>query len=135
VRADWHPSAAIGALTASTDAAGVMAAVADSEARYARAARALRLPEDLPETAIDRVGRFALATLKDADLAIRLFERNVALRPNSARAAARLADGYLAKGDRARAIAQLKKAIALAATSPTELPADTEEKLRALQRK
>lgn len=125
----------IATLNGKMDAGGVMAALTESEAKYAVAARSLRLPENLPENAIDRVGRFALNTLKDADLAIGLFERNVTLRPGSARAAARLADGYIAKGDHARAIAQLKKAIALAPSSPTDLPEDARTKLQELERK
>jgi tetratricopeptide (TPR) repeat protein len=112
-----------------------MAALTESEARYAVAARSLRLPDVLPENAIDRVGRFALNTLKDADLAIRVFARNVALRPDSARAVARLADAYSAKGDRAQAIAHLRKAIALGPSSPTDVPADARTKLRQLERK
>jgi hypothetical protein len=84
---------------------------------------------------VERAARFAMSTLKNVDLSIRLFERNVALHPGSARAVAKLADGYLAKGDAAAAIAQLRRAIALAGSSPTELPADVSSKLRELQRK
>jgi predicted alpha/beta superfamily hydrolase len=125
----------IAKLDGNMDPAAVLAALTASEASYAVAARSLRLPEVLPENAIDRVGRFALNTLKDPDLAIRVFQRNVAARPDSARALGRLADGYIAKDDRPRAIAELKKAIALAPLSPSELPADARSKLRELERK
>jgi predicted alpha/beta superfamily hydrolase len=117
------------------DATAVIAALAASETQYAAAARSLRLPEALPEAAVHRVARFAFTTLKDADLSLRVLERNVALHPESARAVARLADGFVAKGDLASAIVQFKRAIALAPSSQTELPADARTKLRELERK
>ncbi len=116
------------------DATMVMAALEASESQYGVAARSLQLPEPLPEAAVHRAARFALNTLKDVDLSIRILERNVALHPGSARAVARLADGYLAKGDTVSAIVQLKRAVALAPSSATELPADAPAKLRELER-
>ena len=125
----------IAKLAEGVDAAAVMAALATSEAQYSDAARSLHLPEALPERALERAARFARSTLKKDDLAVRILERNVALHPGSARAVARLADGYAAKGDVAAAIAQLRRAIALDRSSATELPADARTKLRELERK
>jgi predicted alpha/beta superfamily hydrolase len=122
-------------LTDGADPAAVMAALEESASLYADAARSLRLAETLPEIVVERAARFAMNTLKNVDLSIRLLERNVALHPGSARAAARLADGYLAKGDGAAAIAQLKRATALARSSATQLPAGASSKLRELERK
>jgi predicted alpha/beta superfamily hydrolase len=125
----------IAKLAEGVDAAAVMAALATSEAQYSDAARSLRLPETLPEIALERAARFARNTLKNDDLAVRILERNVALHPGSARAVARLADGYAAKGDVAAAIAHLRRAIALDRSSATELPGDARTKLRELERK
>lgn len=121
-------------LNSKSTSSDVTAALDAAESQYARGARSLRVPEILPENVIDRVGRFALTTVRDTDLAIRIFEHNIALRPDSAQAAARLADGYIATGDKVRAIAQLRKAIALAPLSPTPLPDDARTKLRDLVR-
>jgi uncharacterized protein len=125
----------IAKLAEGLDAAAVTAALETSEAQYSGAARALHLPEALPEIALERAARFAGNTLKNDDLAVRILERNVALHPGSARAVARLADGYAARGDVAAAIAQLRRAIAMDRSSATELPADARTKLRELERK
>lgn len=125
----------IATLAEGIDASAAMAALATSEAHYADAARSLHLPEALPEIALERTARFARNTLKNDDLAVRILERNVALHPGSARAAARLADGYTATGDLAAAIAQLRRALALDGSSATELPADAPAKLRELEQR
>ena len=125
----------IATLPASADSTAVIAALAASESLYAEAARALLLPEVLPERAVNRLARFALNTLKDTGLSVRVLERNVALHPESARARAALADGYLSKGDTVAALVHFRKAVALARTSPTALPADVKTKLRALEKR
>ncbi len=125
----------IATLDERADATAVIAALSESEAQYALAARSLQLPESLPEATVHRAARFALTRLKDTALALRVLERNVALHPESAQAVARLADGYIATGDLASAIMQLRKAVSLAPTSPTDLPADARAKLRDLERR
>ena len=113
----------IATLDERADATAVIAALSESEAQYALAARSLQLQESLPEATVHRAARFALTRLKDTDLALWVLERNVALHPDSAQAVARLADGYIATGDLASAVKQLRKAISLAPTSPqTYLP-------------
>jgi hypothetical protein len=124
----------IATLAEGVDAAAVMTALATSEAQYSDAARSLHLPEALPEVALERAARFARNTLKNHDRGVRILERNVALHPGSARAVARLAEGYAATGD-AAALAQLRRAIALDRSSATELPPDARTKLRELERK
>jgi uncharacterized protein len=119
-------------LDARADSATVLRALAQSEASYADSARALLLPGRLPEPDVNRLARFALTTVKNADLAVLILRRNVELHPRSARATARLADGYLARGDTATAIAHLRQAIAMASTSDTELPPDARAKLERL---
>jgi tetratricopeptide (TPR) repeat protein len=124
----------IATLDSSANSTAVVEALAASESQHAAAARSLLLPEALPEIALTRLARFALNTLKNVDLSIRVLERNVALHPESARALAALADGYLSRGDTAAAIVQFRKALASARTSPTALPNDVPAKLRELEK-
>lgn len=117
------------------DSAAVMRALAASEAIYADSARSLALPVELPEPDVNRLARFALNTLKNTGLSVQLLERNVALHPGSARALARLADGYVAAGDTASALVTLRKAVAMSRSSATELPPDARTKLAALEQR
>ena len=114
------------------DSAAVMTALAMSEAAYRDSARVLELPEHLPEPDLNRLARVARTTLKQPGLALLVLQRNVALHPASARAVARLAQGYLTLGDTASAISEFQRAIALAPRSSTELPGDTRSTLHAL---
>jgi hypothetical protein len=123
----------IATLDERADSTTVIRALAASASTYADSARALRLPEQLPEPDLNRLARFALSTLKNADLSILVLSRNVELHPESARAVARLAEGYLAKGDTASAIVHLRRAVTMSRSSPTELPPDARAKLESLE--
>jgi hypothetical protein len=122
----------IATLDARADSAAVVRALAASEAGYADSARALLLPEQLPEPDVNRLARVAANTLKQPRVALLVLRRNVTLHPGSARAVARLAAGLLAVGDTAGAIAQLRRAVAMAPSSPTELPGDARATLDTL---
>ena len=123
----------IALLDGRADSAAVMRALKESEARYADSARTLLLPVELPEPVVNRVARFALNPLGNIKLTILVLGRNVALHPRSARALARLADGYLVKGDTASAIIHLRQAIGMWRSSTTDLPGDARAKLQALE--
>ena len=66
-----------------------------------------------PGRAINDLGYALLYQLEDVDKAIELFEMNVGNFPTSFRAHGSLGEAYLAKGERALAIAQFEKAIEL----------------------
>ena len=125
----------ISSLDARADSATVMRAVAASEAMYADSARTLLLPEEVPEAALVRGARFLVNTVKNPRLAVVVLKRNVALHPNSSDALTRQAGGYLAAGDTASAIENLRKAVALAPSSETELPDNAVETLRKLEQR
>jgi len=116
------------------DSGSVMRALAESERAYADSARTLSSPERLPEPDVNRLARAALNTLKAPNLALLILRHNVELHPTSARAMARLADGYLVAGDTASAVARLRRAIDMSPKSPTELPTDARAKLATLWR-
>jgi hypothetical protein len=94
----------------------------------------MRLPEQLPESVVRRIGYFALRTLKNANLSMLVFQRNVQLYPQSPRAHASLADAYLARADTAAAIAQLRKAVAVSRATGADLPAEVRAMLTTLER-
>ena len=120
--------------TSAPTRAPVMRALAESERAYADSARTLSSPERLPEPDVNRLARAALNTLKAPNLALLLLRHDVELHPTSARAMARLADGYLVAGDTASAVARLRRAIDMSPKSPTELPTDARAKLATLWR-
>jgi Tfp pilus assembly protein PilF len=83
---------------------------------------------------VNRLARLAGGKLKDAALSVVILRRNVELHPASARATARLAEGYLAAGDTVTAIVEFQRAINLAPSSHTILPEDSRTKLEVLER-
>jgi len=115
------------------DSATLLNALAASESIYADSARQLRLPEPLPEPAMNTLARFALIRLKDPNLSLLVLRRSVALHPQSAQALATLADGYLVKGDTASAIAHLRTAIGISQSSVSPLPDGARDKLTKLR--
>jgi len=99
---------------------------------YADSARPLLLPPQLLERPVDHIGYWALETLRNVGLAIQVFQRNAELHPESARAHASLADGYLARSDTAAAIAELRVAVRVWQTTGAELSSEARAKLAAL---
>jgi uncharacterized protein len=124
----------IAGLDERSDATAVLNALTASEREYARGATSLQLPPQLPEVAVNRLARLAGGKLKDAALSVVILRRNVELHPASARAAARLAEGYLAARDTVAAIVEFKRAINLVPSSHTILPEDSRAKLEVLER-
>ena len=78
---------------------------------FARASSILGYKIDPPEPTVDLVARFALG--RDSTLALRLFELNASLYPNSANTHVALGDFWLAKKDSAKALAHFERAVAL----------------------
>lgn len=78
---------------------------------FARASAALGYRIDPPEPMVDMVGRVALG--RDSTAALRLFEMNAKLYPNSAAAQIALGDFWLAKKDSVRALGHFERAVTL----------------------
>ena len=78
---------------------------------FTRASAALGYKIDPPEAMVDLVGHVALG--RDSTAALKLFEMNAALYPNSVAAQMALGDFWLAKKDTAKAVSHFEKAIAL----------------------
>jgi predicted alpha/beta superfamily hydrolase len=131
----WPQQLPIASLKKGADSAAVVRALAKSEEMYADSARALRLPKQLPERPVDHLGYWALETVGNADLALQVFRRNVELHPESARARASLADAYMAKGDTAAAVVELRRAVRIWRETGAELSAASRAKLLLLARK
>ena len=128
-----HRHLAVEKLDPSTsDAASVKAAIEASEREYAAGAASLRLPERLPERALDRLGN-RLLERKKTDLAVGVFERNLRSYPESMTAHDSLAQALIAKGDNAAALARLRVAADIARRSGATLPAAMQKKLEELQ--
>ena len=97
----------------SWDSATFVHVVTASEVTYARGARALGLPEVLPEPLLDAFGHGILEEMKEPNVAAWMFKQNVAHYPASAGAHDSFGDGLLAEGDTASAIAQYEQAVKL----------------------
>jgi predicted alpha/beta superfamily hydrolase len=78
---------------------------------FARASTALGYKMDPPEDMVDMVGHVALG--RDSTAALKLFEANAALYPNSANAHVVLGDYWLAKKDSTKALGHYEKALSL----------------------
>jgi uncharacterized protein len=117
----------------SSDSAAVVAAVLETEQTYARNARSLGLPEKVPEPVFNNLGYGVLQALKKPDLAIWVFQRNVALYPGSANVYDSLGDAYVAKGDTAAAKAQFRRAVAVAMRTHEPVLAESRRKLESLE--
>ena len=92
----------------------ILAAVEDPgfvTKHFERASSALGWKIDPPEPTVDMLARFALG--RDSTTALRLFELNASLYPNSANAHAALGDFWLAKKDTTKALGHFDRALAL----------------------
>jgi uncharacterized protein len=78
---------------------------------FARASTALGYKIDPPEAIVDLVGKVALG--RDTTAALRLFEANAAMYPNSANVHVALGDVWLAKKDSAKALGHYERAVSL----------------------
>lgn len=78
---------------------------------FARASAALGYKIDPPEPIVEQVARITLG--RDSTAALKLFEMNAQLYPNSARAHAALGEYWLAKKDSTKALAHYEKALSL----------------------
>jgi predicted alpha/beta superfamily hydrolase len=115
------------------DAASLEQALAAAEKAYGEGARSLLLPESLPERLVNRLGYQLLESGKAA-LANIVFRRNTELYPESFNACDSLADGLIAAGDSAGALAQLRKALELSKKKGVPLAEETRKKLEKLER-
>jgi uncharacterized protein len=114
------------------DSVSLRQALRSSESEYGVAARTLGLPERLPERIINRLG-YTLMNNKQPRLAITVFQQNVRTFPESVNVYDSLADGFLAAGDTAAAITQLRMAVTVAKRTGVSVPDETQQKLDALQ--
>jgi predicted alpha/beta superfamily hydrolase len=119
---------------ATADPVAVNDVLQSSARAYAEAAGTLRLPEQLPERLVNRLG-YRLLNSGKVTLAIQVFERNVRSYPESVNVYDSLADGLIAAGDTASAITQLYLAVKVARRTGAAVPADTQRKLEALESK
>lgn len=124
----------IAKLVPGTDSATIMRMLAETDREYARGARALGLPEVVPEQVLNQLGYFALQFMKKPSFAAELFRRNVERYPASANVYDSLADALIAKGDSAAARATLRRAVDLATRSGHSVLEESTRKLQALER-
>ena len=123
----------IARLTPNADSATVVRAAIETEEGYARGARALGLPELLPEGALNQLGYTTLQGLKKPGLAVWVFRRNVALYPESANVYDSLGDGLLAQGDSTGAKNAFRRAVDLATSSGHPVLQSSRDKLQQLE--
>ncbi|HUP89122.1 MAG TPA: alpha/beta hydrolase-fold protein [Longimicrobiales bacterium] len=116
------------------DSVSLNAALGSSESGYRTAARSLGLPEQLPERIINRLG-YTLINNKQPRLAITVFKQNVRSYPESVNVYDSLADGFLAAGDSAAALVQLREAVKVAKRTGASVEDETLQKLKALEAK
>ena len=118
-----------------SDSATIISAVRESESIYRDNARSIGLPDRLPEGTLNQLGYVVLQQLRKPDWAIAVFQRNVALYPESANVYDSLGDAYLAKGDTISARAQFTHAVDTATRAGVPVAAETREKLARLERR
>jgi hypothetical protein len=115
-----------------TDSASVVNAVTTAQRRYAQAARALGVPDALPEDFVNAFGYGVLGNMKLPRVAVWLFRQNVASYPDSPNVYDSLGDGLLAAGDSVGARTQFKQAVDVAVRTKQPIAEDTRRKLAAL---
>jgi hypothetical protein len=110
------------------DSAAIVEAVMNGEKRYADGARAMGLPDKVPEDFYNVQGYGALQWFNNPAAAIALFRRNV-----EANVYDSLGDGLLARGDEAGARAQFARAVEIAEKTGHPVLAESRRKLEALK--
>lgn len=118
----------------SWDSAQLVQAVTASESEYAHGARALGLPETLPEPVLNQLGYGVLQVLDLPKVATWLFQQNVSNYPASANAHDSYGDGLVAAGDTTAAIAQYQHAVMLWEARHDPLAAMSRAKLERLEK-
>ena len=101
---------------------------------YARGARALKLPEALPEPFVNTIGYAVMRELKLPRVAVWIFRQNTTNHPESANVYDSLGDALLATGDRQGARAQFQRAIDVSVRNKSLVDTSTQRKLKALER-
>ena len=126
----------ISRLGPSTDSADVMRAYVASRTAYVAGARAIGFDAHaLPEEQVNGLAYGVLRVKKLPRLALWLFRENVRDYPHSPNVYDALGDGFLAVGDTASAIAQFRRALAVAGEDGQPGAAETKRKLAALERR
>lgn len=121
-------------LSPGMDSATFINAFNTSETEYAQGARALGLPDKLPEGLVNQLGYGALQFLRLPGVAVSLFARNVANYPASANAWDSYGDGLAAVGDTTAAMARYREAVNRAeAQGNTGLAEASRRKLASLE--
>lgn len=123
----------IAKLVPGTDSATIMRMLAETDREYARGARALGLPEAVPEQVLNQVGYYALQFMKKPAFAAALFRRNVERYPGSPNVYDSLADALIATGDSTAARAELRRAVDLATRTRHSVLEESTRKLKALE--
>ena len=118
----------------SSDSADVMRAYVASREAYVAGAQSLGFEANaLPEDQVNQLGYGVLQILQKPQLALWLFRENVRDYPRSANVYDSFGDGLLAVGDTASAIAQFRRALAVAKEAGQPGAAETKKKLSALE--
>ena len=121
------------ALGPNADSASIVKAVAETQQTYAQGARALGLPETLPEGPMNSFGYAVLQGFKMPNLAVSIFRQNVANYPDSPNVYDSLGDGLLAAHDSSGARAQFRMARDIAVRIGEKVSEETQKKLDALE--
>jgi pimeloyl-ACP methyl ester carboxylesterase len=124
----------ISRLGPSTDSADVMRAYLASRTAYVAGARSIGFDVSaLPEEQVNNLAYGVMRILQLPRLAVWLFRENVRDYPQSANAYDGLGNGLLAVGDTASAIAQFRRALAMASQLGQPVAAETKRKLASLE--
>jgi predicted alpha/beta superfamily hydrolase len=118
----------------SRDSAAVVEAFQATQRTYGEAARALRVPEALPESFVNTVGHAVLRELRLPRVAAWMFRQNVTSYPESPDAYDSLGDALLASGARREAREQFQRSIDVAVQRKLPVDAATRRKLATLDR-
>jgi predicted alpha/beta superfamily hydrolase len=118
-------------LASTADSAAIADALDASERTYSAAARELRMPEQLPEDMVNSFG-YRLLSRGKTWWALRLFRQNVDRYPGSVNVYDSYADGLVAAGDTAGAIARLRQAVAVGRRTGAPVAQETRDKLARL---
>lgn len=123
----------ISGLGLDADSADIVGAFEAAAEIYGRGARALSLPDGLPEGLVNQYGYAVLNFWELPGAAVALFAMNVANHPESANAHDSYADGLLAVGDTTAAMAEYRRAVALWEAQGHDNAEVSRQKLAALE--
>ena len=124
----------ISMLTPDATSAQVVSAVLQAKSLYANGARALGLPEKLPEQELNTLGYTVLQSLRSPGLAAWVFQQNVEMYPESANVYNSLGDALLATGDSTAARNAFKRAADVATSQGRPVAEETRVKLAGLDK-